>query len=148
MSYHTWTTYGFGFCINDIDTTPEKLLKLAAMKPDVLEDIRKYLNDIFDGEEYKDEDLTMNDFDEFEGDYCEWAITYVLRRVIDDISISFADDYNGAQYILYCPHYPWSMHESEKNLSEYDVINIFAKYIKVLTDQKIDISYQSVENGG
>ena len=46
MSYHTWTTYGFGFCVDDIDTTPEKLLKLAALKPDVLKDVREYLNDI------------------------------------------------------------------------------------------------------
>jgi hypothetical protein len=148
MSYHTWTTYGIGFCVDDIDTTPEKLLALAAMKPKVLEDVREYLNDIFDGEEYKDEDLTMEDFDELEGDYCERGVTYVLYRVIDEIRVVFADDYNGTQYILYCPHYPWNMNDNEKDLKYEDIVNIFAKYIRMLTDKPVEIDHQSVENGG
>ena len=148
MSYHTWTTYGFGFCVDDIDTTPEKLLKLAAMKSDVLKDVREYLNDIFNGEEYKDEELTIGDFDELEGDYCERGVAYVLYHVIDDIRVVFADDYNGTPYILFCPRYPWNIKENEKNLSENDVIKIFAKYVNILTDKPIEIDYQSVENGG
>lgn len=148
MSYHTWTTYGFGFCVDDIDTTPEKLLKLAAMKPDVIKDIREYLSNIFNGEEYKDEELTMEDFDDLEGDYCERGVAYVLCHVIDEIRVIFADDYNGTPYILYCPRYPWNIKEHEKNLSENDVIKIFAKYVNILTDKPIEIDYQSVENGG
>lgn len=148
MSYHTWTTYGIGFCVDDIDTTPEKLLALAAMKPKVLEDVREYLNDIFDGEEYKDEDLTIEDFDELEGDYCERGVTYVLYKVIDEISIVFADDYNGTPYLLYCPHYPWNMSDKEKDLKYEDIVNIFAKYIKILTDMPVAIDHQAVENGG
>ena len=148
MSYHTWTTYGIGFCVDDIDTTPEKLLALAAMKPKVLEDVREYLNDIFDGEEYKDEDLTMEDFDELEGDYCERGVTYVLYRVIDEIRVVFADDYNGTPYILYCPHYPWNMSDNEKDFKYEDIVNIFTKYIRILTDKTVEIDHQSVENGG
>ena len=148
MSYHTWTTYGIGFCVDDIDTNPEKLLKLAAMKPDVLKDVREYLDDIFNGEDYDDEDLTMEDFDELEGDYCERGVTYVLHKVIDEIRIVFADDYNGTQYLLYCPHYPWNMSDQEKDLKYEDVVNIFTKYIKILTDEPVTIGHQSVENGG
>ena len=148
MSYHTWTTYGYGFCVDDIDTTPEKLLKLAAMNPDTLKEVREYLDDIFNGEEYKDEELTLDDFDDLEGDYCERGVTYVLYHVINEISVVFADDYNGTPYILYCPHYPWTMDESEKDLNEHDVTEIFAKYIRVLTDKPVEIDYQSVENGG
>lgn len=148
MSYHSWTTYGIGFCVDDIETTHEKLLKLAAMKPDVLKDVREYLDDIFDGEEYTDEDLTMEDFDELEGDYCERGVTYVLCHVIDEIKTVFADDYNGTQYILYCPCYPWNMSEEEKNLTFEDIENIFTKYIRVLTDKYVAIDYQAVENGG
>ena len=88
MSYHTWTTYGIGFCVDDIDTNPERLLKLAAIKPDVIQDVREYLDSIFDGEKYADEDLTMEDFDELEGDYCERGVTYVLYKVIDEITTS------------------------------------------------------------
>ena len=148
MSYHTWTTYGLGFCIDEIDTNPERLLKLAALKPDVLEDVRKYLDDIFDGGSYQDEDLTMEDFDELEGDYCERGVTYVLYRVIDEICVVFADDYNGTQYILYCPNYPWHMNDKEKDLKYEDVVHIFAKYIKILTDVPVVIDYKAVENGG
>jgi hypothetical protein len=148
MSYHTWTTYGIGFCVDDIDTNPERLLKLASLKPDVLKDVREYLESIFDGEKYSDEDLTMEDFDELEGDYCERGVTYVLYKVIDEIRVVFADDYNGTQYILYCPHYPWNMSDKEKDLKYDDVVNIFTKYIKILTDNPVVIDHQSVENGG
>lgn len=149
MSYHTWTTYGYGFCVDDIDTTPEKLLKLAAMNPNVLKAVREYLNDIFNGKKYKDEELTLEDFDDLEGDYGERGITYILLHIIrNELGAFYADDYNGTMYILYGPHYPWSMPHKEKNLSEEDVNNLFAKYINVLTDQDIEIDYQSVENGG
>lgn len=148
MSYHTWTTYGFGFCVDDIDTTPDRLLKLAAMNPDVLKDVREYLDELFNGKEYKDEELTMEDFDELEGDYCERGVAYVLYHVIDEIRVIFADDYNGTPYILFCPRYPWSIKENEKNLGENDVIKIFAKYVNILTDNPIEVDYQSVENGG
>lgn len=148
MSYHTWTTYGIGFCVDDIETNPERLLKLAAMKPDVLKDVREYLDSIFDGEEYKDEELTMEDFDDLEGDFCERGVTYVLYKVIDEIRVVFADDYNGTQYILYCPHYPWNMSDSEKDLKYDDIVNIFTKYIKILTDKPVVIDHQCVENGG
>ena len=148
MSYHSWTTYGIGFCVDDIKTNPERLLKLVAMNSDVLKEVREYLDDIFDGEEYTDEDLTMEDFDELEGDYCERGVTYVLYHVIDEIEVVFADDYNGTQYILYCPHYPWNMSDKEKNLKYEDVVDIFTKYIKILTDKPVEIDHQAVENGG
>ena len=32
MSYHTWITYGYGVKVDEIKTTPERLLKLAAEK--------------------------------------------------------------------------------------------------------------------
>jgi len=149
MSYSTWTTDGYGFCVDDIETTAEKLLALAAMKPNVLKDIREYLDCMFEEDGgYIDEDLLMDVFDDLEGDYCERGIAYVLYNVIDEIDIVFADDYNGVPYILYDPKYPWSMNEREKNLTREDVDNIFNKYISILTDKPVRIDYYSVENGG
>lgn len=149
MSYHSWTTDGYGICVDDIKTTAEKLLELAAMKPTVLEEVRKYLDWLFEEDgEYKDEDLTIDDFDDLEGEYCERGVAYVLYQVIDEIDVVFADDYNGVPYILYCPNYPWYMKEQEKNLTAEDVKNIFNKYISVLTDKPIIFDYYSVENGG
>lgn len=147
MSYSTWTTCGFGFCASDIKTTPEKLLKLASMNPDVLSDIRETFLYEF-GHIPKDEDLTMEDFDELEGDYCERGIAYVLNQVIDEIIIDVADDYDGNWYILYCPTYPWRMKDNELDLTPEKVEEIFKKYISVLTDEYVEIGYQEVENGG
>ena len=116
MSYSTWTDYGYGVCVDNINTTPERLLKLAAQKPEVLKEVRDYLDEYF-GEPYKDEDLTMEDFEELEGDYCERGVAYVLYHVIpnDELLVTYTYDYNGTPYILYTPSYPWSMKENEKN---------------------------------
>lgn len=147
MSYDVWHTYGYGICVDDIETTPEKLLKLASMKPAVLKDIRDYLNDIYE-DGYEDTELTMDDFDGLEGDYCERGVAYVLYQVIDEIDVIFADGYDGVPYILYSPSYPWRMTEKEINLTQEDVDNIFRKYVSVLTDKPIVIDYHCVENGG
>lgn len=147
MSYSTWTTYGFGFRTSDIKTTPEKLLKLASMNPAARDDIDIRFTELFDGE-YKAEDLTMEDFEELEGDYCERGIAYVLNQVINEITIDVVSDYDGNWYILYCPIYPWHMKESDLNLTEDQVEEIFKKYISILTDEYVEIDYQEVENGG
>lgn len=146
MSYKTWNTYGYGFCVDDINTTPEKLLQLAAMKPEVLKEVQDYLNAIYpDG--YKVENLTMADFDDLEGEYCEHGLAYVLFHVIDGIWVEYVDDYGGVPYILYTPTYPWRMDDNDMNLSERDVEDTFRSYISILTHEHIVIDYYSVENG-
>ena len=147
MSYHTWTTYGFGFCVDDIETTPEKLLKLAMLDDKTFLSVVHYLDERFDGE-YKISELTMEDFCDLEGDFCERDVAYVLRNVIKEIPIVYADDYNGTPYILYCPTYPWNITDTEVGLTEEKVEAIFSKYIEVLTDDVIVVDWQAVENGG
>lgn len=148
MGYKSWTNYGYGVCVDNINTTPERLLKLAALDPKLMEDVREYLDDYF-GEDYKDEDLTMDVFNELEGDYCERGVAYVLYNVIpnDELQVVYCDDYNGIPYILYMPTYPWYFKEHEKNLTEDNVREIFAKYIRILTDEDVVIDYYEVENG-
>lgn len=148
MSYSSWTTDGYGICVDNIKTTPERLLKLASMNPDVYKDVREYLDEYFDGQGYMDETLTLEDFDELEGDYCERGVTYILYKIIKEISVVFADDYNGTPYILYTPKFPWYIKEEEKTLTSEDVENVFRKYVSVLTDEPVTIDYYSVENGG
>ena len=109
--------------------------------------IREYLDEVYPNG-YKDEDLTLDDFNELEGDYCEKGVAYVLNQIIDDIPIEFAYDYYGVQYILYTPTYPWFMTDTDKTLTKEDVENMFKKYVKILTDKDINIDYYSVENGG
>lgn len=148
MSYNVWSTDGFGFCVDDIETTPERVLKLAALNETTLSDLREYLDSIYE-DGYKDEDLTMDDINEFEGEYGYRGISTILCEVIDqELCVELADDFDGTNFILYCPRYPWILSEADKALTKQDVENIFNKYITILTDEKIDIDYYSVENGG
>ena len=147
MSYSTWNTYGLGVCVDDIKTTPERLLKLASLDKQTMLDVEKYLNETLNGE-YKIEELTMEDFYCLQGDFCEHDVSYVLSRVIKEIPVFYVDDYDGVPYILYCPTYPWNMTEDEFGITECKVKEIFQKYISILTDDIVNIEYQNVENGG
>ena len=152
MSFHTWSTNGFGICVDDIyrdvSLTTEKILKLAAMEPSVLKIVQEYINEICERDEIPREEITVEDFDELEGDYCERGLAFILYNVITEIPVVYADSFGGDQYILYCPSYPWTLRDNEKELSEEDVVKIFAKYVNVLTDIPINVNYYSVENGG
>lgn len=147
MSYHTYIVYGYGFCVDDIHTTPEKLLKLAATKPEVLREVRTYLAEKF-YKGYEDKDLDMSDFCDLEGDFGEHGLSYVLLNVIDDFEVEYANDYDGTEFILYTPTFPWCLKEEELHLNRSEVKNIFMKYISVLTDEYVVIDYYNVENGG
>jgi hypothetical protein len=142
MSYHTWSTYGLGFRVDDINTTPERVLKLAGLNAATKIDLELHIRN-------NDEELTMDLIDDFEGAFGERGLSCILREVIEmEMPIVWVDDFDGVNYILYCPSFPWNLKESEKNLTEESVKNILKKYIKILTDEPIDIYYYSVENGG
>lgn len=135
--------HGYGICASDIETTAEKLLKLARMNSEVEEEIREYLSGMFpDG--YEDNDLTIEDFDNFEGYYNERGVASVLRDLIDtELPVEYVDSY-GDSYILYMPIFPWDMNDQEKNLTRQDVEKIFEKYIKVLTDEDVEFVFKSL----
>ena len=145
VSYHYWTTNGFGFCVDDIHTTPKRLMELAEMNEKVLRRVEEYLNEEHPG--WTIESLNMEDFNDLEGDCGETCLAHVLYEIIN-LSVSVALDFGNRHYILYEPSYPWSIPDGEENLTEEDVLRIFRKYISVVTDENIFIDYQSVENGG
>ena len=144
MSYKTWHTYGIGFCVDDIQTTPERLLRLAELDEETLLKVQNYISNIEDDFD----ELTIEDFDDLEGDFCERGVSYVLSKVIKEIPVIYVDDYDGTPYILYCPTYPWNLTESEVGLTRDKVEEIFQNYIDILTDDIVNIDYQEVENGG
>ena len=51
-------------------------------------------------------------------------------------------------YLLYSPSYPWQLKNSERDLTEEQLVQLFGRYVRILTDVPIDVDYQSVENGG
>lgn len=152
MSYKTWNTYGFGICVSDIlkdvNLTTEKVLQLAAMEPSVEKIVKEYMDDFCKANDISFDEFEIDDFDELEGCYCERGITFILYNVITEIPVVFADSYSADDYILYCPAYPWTMQDNERNFSEEDVIEIFEKYVSILTDLPIVVDYYNVENGG
>ena len=145
MSYHCWTTDGYGFCVDDIHTTPKRLMELAAMNKKVLRRVEAYLDEYYPG--WTSESLNMEDFNDLEGDCGETGLAHVLYEVID-LRVTVTSDFDNRYYILYEPSYPWSIPDGEEHLTEEDVLRIFRKYISVVTDENIFIYYQSVENGG
>lgn len=145
MSYHCWTTDGYGFCVDDIHTTPKRLMELAEMNEKVLRRVEAYLDEYYPG--WTIESLNMEDFNDLEGDCGETGLAHVLYEVID-LRVTVTSDFDNRYYILYEPSYPWSIPDGEEHLTEEDVLRIFRKYISVVTDEDIFIDYQSVENGG
>ena len=125
MSYHTWTTYGYGFCADNIVTTPKKLLELADMNSDTKKEVHEYLCNIF-GQNYKKDELVIEDFIDLEGMYGENGVAAVLFHAIaHELPVIYEQDYDCMQYILYCPSYPWQIKENEKDLTPEKVKEIF-----------------------
>ena len=67
---------------------------------------------------------------------------------MDDISLTACDDSECRTYLIYQPRYPWQITEKERNLTEERLRDLFQRYVGMLTDEIIDIEYQSAENGG
>ena len=79
------------------------------------------------------------------------GLATILRRTIEEvegISLTACDDSEGRTYLMYQPRYPWQITEKERNLTEERLTELFQRYFGMLTDEIIDIEYQSAENGG
>ena len=146
MSYHTWITYGYGVKVDEIKTTPERLLKLAAEKPELLEKLTEFLNESL--EEYEVEKLTLEDFEDFDTVNYSSGTGIVLYEAIDEFTVEYVDDYDGRTYVVFAQAYPWRMSEQEKALTENNVREVFEKYIKILTDEPVKVDYWIIENRG
>lgn len=145
MSYSTWHTYGYGVCVSEIkDTSVERLQSLISMAPVYQRNIQGWLSDCGISEP------TYEDYMEFDQDF-RLGLATMLKEVIseaENIELEACDSYDGETYLLYCPEYPWNQDGHKQLTTEDAAIELFQKYISVLTDEPIDIDYQSVENGG
>lgn len=146
MSYHTWSTDGYGFCASDIQTTVPRIQNLLLYAPEFA---AKLAND------FKKDNIscpTLDDYLDYEDVDCCRGIAYILREVIseaENIDIDAADDFNGNWYVLLLPSYPWAkISLEEMTLTKDRIKEIFIKYIKVLTDVDVYIDFCCVENGG
>jgi hypothetical protein len=145
MSYVTWHNYGFGICVDDVDTQDvarlETMLKLT---PELEQKIHNWLK------ESSINEPTWADYMEFDQDF-GLGLATILQDVIresEGICLTACNNYDGKAYLLYQPDYPWNMLERERNLTEQDIVSLFQRYVGMLTDKPVNVDYQEVENGG
>ena len=145
MSYTSWHTYGYGICVSDIrEQSLDRLQKLISMAPKFRERIQGWLADC------EITNPVYEDYLEFDQDYMLGLAT-ILKEVIleaEDVDLVACDSYDGTEYLLYAPEYPWNQKNHRQLMTEEAVEAVFQKYVSILTDETIEIEYQSVENGG
>lgn len=79
------------------------------------------------------------------------GLATILKEVIQEaehVELTACDDYDGAEYLLFEPLYPWQIREEERFLTEEKIAKLLRKYIQILSDSVLEIEHQSVENGG
>ena len=145
MSYISWHTYGYGICVSDIkEQSLERLQMLISMAPEFQKKIQGWLEDC------EITDPAYEDYLEFDQDYMLGLAT-ILKEVIletEDIDLVACNSYDDTEYLLYTPEYPWNQGSHRRLMTEEAVEALFQKYVSILTDEAIEIDYQSVENGG
>lgn len=145
MSYQTWTTYGYGVCISNLHITdPKRVNALLDYAPNY----KTSVLECFDGWGIKEP--TMQDYEELDFDY-GLGLSTVIENVIqeaENLEFISCDDYYSNVYLVYAPNYPWNLTEKEKKLTLNDIVDIFEKYLSVLTDDVIQVEEQEITNGG
>jgi hypothetical protein len=117
---------------------------LLALAPEFNAQMQKWLADS------EIEDPVWDDYMGFDQDCC-MELAALLKEVIlevEGLDLLACDSEDGDKYLIYEPSYPWKLSEVERSLTEERLQEMFKRYIGVLTDKPIDITYQEVENGG
>lgn len=152
MSYETWHTYGYGICTDNIKTTPERIEQLLLLAPEYAAKIHATLTEWEDGE-WKFVNATEEDYlmavEEFDSGY--YGLASLLRSVIyeaEGINLTACDNFDCCTFLVYEPCYPWQIREKNRDLTEEKLWELFDKYVSILTDEMLDVDYQSIGNGG
>lgn len=144
MSYHTWHDYGYGVNLYGMEfNSAERVVAVLTLAPNVLEQIKR---------EFAENEITeptVADYLEY-GDFM-YGMAGLLREVIEEaegISFYASEDFDGCEYIMYPPIYPWEMQAVDQTMSKEKVEEILNKYLKILTDSHYDIEMVECANGG
>ncbi len=145
MSYETWHNYGYGICTDEIICdSVEKMQELLKFAPKFKTTLDKYFT------EAEIDEPSYDDYIESDQDYHLGLATILFEVIKEAEKIEFlpCDNVECQNYLIYPPSYPWGLPKREKKLNEDKIRAILQKYVTILTDQEIEITYQSVENGG
>lgn len=148
MSYHTWHNYGIGINVDKIETTVCKIKSLISLAPEYTQKFSKYVDDW--------KNISVEEITDIASDMdCGYyGLAPILQNVIsekENIIMLSCNDFDGNNFLIFEPVYPWEITDNEKTLTEESLKALFEKYIKILTDQSLeDLDYdrQQVENGG
>ena len=146
MSFRTWHDYGYGFRVDDIETTPEKVRSLLCLAPTIYNSFLNWAEKNYSGMEEGLENYYEYDLHSVIGGLADIISMVIQER--EGLSLCICENYDGEEYVLYQPSYPWELKPVEHILKQADVEDIFRKYLKYITDKKVEITYQEVENGG
>ena len=151
MSYCSWTVDGYGICVDDIGAVTEKALcDFIGQVPELDAEIKRWRE--AEPIEYAGDSMVDDIMEYWDDGLGHTGLAPIIQEVIyqkENIRLVIADDYNGVNYLLFEPFYPWSIVTAEeKNATEDIISKIFLKYVKMLTDKPIQVTYYSVENGG
>ncbi len=145
MSYSTWHNYGYGICVDDIVCSDvERLEQLLAMAPNFSTKLHGWLT------ESGLTEPAWDDYMEYDQEF-QLGLATILKEVLEEtegIQMTACDDYNSTAYLLYQPRYPWHLADAERKLTEEQLVGIFSRYVRILTDEPVEIDHQAVENGG
>lgn len=145
MSHVSWHNYGFGICTDPLAAADvSRIRELIHCAPAYEAKVEDLLRDSGIS------DATADDYLELEINNC-YGIASIMAEVIgeaEDLLLTACDNYDGEQYLLYMPSYPWSLRAEEHNLTEDHVRRIIEKYAAILSDEAVEVGYESVENGG
>lgn len=145
MSFYTWHTYGYGICVSDIVCeSVEKLSELFHRAPGLEKAVNDWLKDC------NIENPTWDDYMEYDEDFNLGLATFLKEVILEceGIELTACDDFDGNQYLIYEPSYPWHLPEEQISLTEERIKEIILKYVPILTEQQIEVGYHSPENGG
>lgn len=145
-------TYGYGICVEKIkDVEKDRLLSLIRMAPEFYGEYQEWEEEWKLGEGYEpDVEDILVDFVEDCAQFSTENLASILQEVIKElegIELTACEDWNHGAYLVYEPDYPWNVKNrpKEQNLTEEDLVAIFAKYLAVGTDSELDVDYQKVE---
>lgn len=145
MSFSTWHNYGYGICTSDLKVdSVERIEALLEHAPEY----KKEIHDWFDDCDITEP--TVDDYLDFDQDYNN-GIAAILQAVIKEATgIEFAacDNFDCMRYLIYMPSYPWYMTDRDRSITQEELDEVLKKYVAIVTDSKLEIDFQAVENGG
>lgn len=147
MSFRTYVIYGLGVCSDQApQVTREGVEALLAMAPETAKYVRSH-------PEYSESDDHFANLDWYEADSCcvngAFALlSDVLAEREHMIYFTLCDDFDGLQYILYEPCYPWEVSVRDMSMTPTSIREIFDKYTMVLYGMTLPVVYYECHNGG